>query len=134
MFSSQALGRALGSRRRGPPESFECDLMFHSVSALLLLLRLGSPSFWADSSLQASTTAVGQRTSVSHCSNLLASVLGCRVCFQPIFFFPFFQRRSAEYFEADPLWYQLLPRRCMSLYMGLFLWTKLTLRVNKLGN
>lgn len=80
--SSQALGRALGWSSCGP-RGFKCDLMFHSVSALLCL---GSLSFWSRLLTVASTTAVGQWTSVSHSSNLLASVLCCCVCFQPSFF------------------------------------------------
>lgn len=80
--SSQALGRALGWSSCGP-RGFKCDLMFHSVSALLCL---GSLSFWSRLLTVASTTAVGQWTSVSHSSNLLASVLRCCVCFQPSFF------------------------------------------------
>lgn len=67
---------------------------------------------------------------------LCVGLLCVCVCSQPIssLFFFVFQRQSAEYFDADPLWYESLPRRSMSLYLGLFLWTKLTLRVNKLGN
>lgn len=92
--SSQALGRALSWSSCGP-RGFKCDLMFHSVSALLCL---GSLSFWSRLFSVASTTAVGQGTSVSHSSNLLASVLGC--CVLPA---KFFQRRSAEHFDALPL-------------------------------
>lgn len=126
---SQALGRALGWSSCGP-RGFKCDLMFHSVSALL---RLGSLSFWSWLFTVASTTAVGQWTSVSHSSNLLASVLGCCMCFQPSFFSAGVQNTLMPTLSGTSRC--LCTRHCTArCCIRDILWTEPTIRVNKSEN
>lgn len=85
---------------------------------------------------------------VNICKPLLQLARPC-VAFPAIFFFPFpffyfffsVQCRSAQYFDAEPFWYwyvasaqRVLVFGTFFFFVGLFLWTKLTLRVKKLGN